>query len=197
MTIGFIHVASLASARRRKRRYDAVLTIEDPGFRNGLRFHGAPHPSHLVLSFEDVDDDLRPRVASASAEQIEAGLRFGRENAGGSLLVHCKAGIARSTALALAIIADRAGDGREVDSVRTLLEVRPEAVPNLHVLALADDILGRGGRLTGAWNSVERSDPGYARHRAIKTRLLRDHPGLFAAGLSSGESGIRRFGPQP
>ena len=31
-----------------------------------------------------------------------------------------------------------------------LLRMRPEAVPNLHIIRLADEILGRAGRLLGA-----------------------------------------------
>lgn len=188
-----VHVGSLSMARRKKRQYEAILTIEDPHFRNGVRFHRNPHPVHLVLRFEDVDKDLRPRIAAASEEQVEAAIEFGRDNVDRTMLVHCRAGIARSAALALAIIADRDGPGVEDASVSTLLSVRPESVPNLHVLGIADRFLGRDGRLTEAWMSVERTNPAYARFRAIKARMIIERPSDFAPGLPEGVTGIYHF----
>lgn len=173
-----IAVKSLNGAAKTKRKYDAVLTIEDPLFRNGLRFHSRPHPDHLVLMFEDVDV-LRDDIAMPAMEHIAAAIEFGRENNSGSLLVHCKAGVARSTALALAIIADRLGKGREQEAVRYLLKIRDCAVPNLVVLDMVDGYLGREGKLKQAWMSVENSSSKYAQHRMLKSKMLANHPSLF------------------
>lgn len=88
-TPGAIAVGSLAQARKHKRRYDAVITLEDPGCRryNQLRFHGQSHPPHLVLDFQDVDtDDGYIRVASE--EQVATALAFAREHLAGALLIH-------------------------------------------------------------------------------------------------------------
>ncbi len=56
---GQMAVASLAQAHRHKRKWDAVLTIEDPEARpsDQLRFSANPAPTHLVLSFEDADSE--------------------------------------------------------------------------------------------------------------------------------------------
>ena len=104
METGSVAVTTLNRARRTKRRYDAVITIEDPGQRNPLRFHVSPHPEHLVMKFEDVDFRAQG-IALPCQEHVAAAVKFGRRHPEGSILVHCKAGIARSTALALAIIA--------------------------------------------------------------------------------------------
>ena len=77
MAFGTIEVANLSRARRHKRRFGAVVTIEDPGFRNGLRFHRGPQPEHLVLRFEDVDEPEN-NVWAATLEDIVAGLEFCR-----------------------------------------------------------------------------------------------------------------------
>lgn len=175
-----VKVSSLATAKHSKRRYDAVLTVEDPGMRNGLRFHRTPHPDHLILMFEDVDDPV-PGVALPHERHVEAALAFGREHAQGSVLVHCRAGVARSAALGLAIIADRLGPGMEREAVERLLRARPVAIPNLIVLGMADRLLGRSGRLVGAWLEVEASHPQYAEHRNLKRRMFAANPSLYAA----------------
>lgn len=176
---GSVVVKALGPARRHKRKAAAVVTVEDPGRRNGLRFHSSPHPDHIVLRFEDVDV-VDETVAMPRPGHVDAVLRFARENPDGTLLVHCKAGIARSTALALAVIADRLGPGREREAVAELLSARPEAAPNLLMLGFADDLLERSGRLVEAWNAVENSDPEYAEHRRQKLDILHKRPDLFA-----------------
>lgn len=189
-----VKVASLATARGTKRKYDAVLTIEDPGLRNGLRFHRLPHPDHLVLRFEDVDS-WNADVAMADPAHVEAAIAFGRENRGGRILVHCKAGVARSSAMALALIADRMGPGKETKAVAELLSVRPVAVPNLVVLDYADKALGRDGALKAAWMEVERAHPRYAEHRRLKEETLRRNPALYARPIRL-ELSATRFPPR-
>lgn len=191
---GNVLVRGLGPARRMKRKVAAVVTVEDPGRRNGLRFHSAPHPDHIVLRFEDIDI-VDESVALPRPGHVDAALRFARENTQGTLLVHCKAGIARSTAIALAVIADRIGPGSEDEAVSRLLSIRPEAAPNILMVGFADDLLGRDGRLVAAWNAVENSEPEYAAHRRQKLEILKKRPELFARG---GETPLPalRFRPQ-
>jgi predicted protein tyrosine phosphatase len=179
METGSVTVTTLTRARRKKRRFDAVITIEDPGQRNPLRFHVNPHPEHLVMKFEDVDFH-DPAVALPQREHVQAAIEFGRRHVTDRILVHCKAGIARSTALALAIIADRLGPGNEGMAVERLLSVRPEAVPNLLILDMADTLLESGGALVEAWMSIENSSRSYAEHRQQKVEIFRKRPELFA-----------------
>jgi len=187
-----IKVASLSTARGTKRKFDAVVTIEDPGLRNGLRFHRLPHPDHLVLRFEDVDD-WSCDIAMAHRLHVDAALRLARAHEGGSILVHCKAGVARSSAMALALIADRMGPGREMEAVLELLAVRPVAVPNLVVLDLADEALGRNGALKAAWMKVERASFRYAEHRRLKREMLARNPAMYSKPIPL-ELTATRFG---
>lgn len=189
---GRISVMPMNKARRKKRRFDAVVTIEDPHQRNGLRFHRAPHPDHLVLKFEDVD--IRDEtIALPQVGHVMAVLAFGRQHVGSDMLIHCKAGIARSTAMALAVLADRHGAGREDEAVRELLSFRPESIPNLIILDMADKILGREGALVAAWMKVENSNYQYSAHRHDKLELFRKRPELFAKAFKGSWSTILRF----
>ncbi|NQU11734.1 dual specificity protein phosphatase family protein [bacterium] len=66
------------------------------------------------------------------------------------LLIHCYAGISRSTATALAILMQVYGQGREEEAVRHLFRIRPQAAPNPRIVLETDLILGCGGQLVAA-----------------------------------------------
>jgi predicted protein tyrosine phosphatase len=68
----------------------------------------------------------------------------------GTLLIHCEAGVSRSTATALIIYACWLGKGREDEAMRRVLAQRPFAIPNRRMVALADRLLVLDGRLLQA-----------------------------------------------
>ncbi len=143
--------------------YGAVITAEDVGASPRLRLPGG----QLVLAFDDLDfDDGATPVATPA--HVEDALAFGRANAHRPLLVHCQAGQCRSPALALAILADRLGPGRETEAVEGLLAVRPQSAANLLVLSLADAALGRSGALERAWHRHEEGREDLARVRFLR-----------------------------
>lgn len=174
-------MASLSQARRHKRKFDAVLTLEDPHARAPLRlrFTRKPQPEHLVLAFEDADSD-RFGYATATAEQVRKAIAFGRDNRSRSLLVHCLHGVGRSTGCALAILADRFGPGREEAAVAALLLARPSAVPNLVVVGHADALLQRDGTLVAALHQAESQRPDKLATRAQRETFAQEHPWLYA-----------------
>lgn len=97
--------------------WTGVITLADPGRRDDLAFHAAPHPEHLVI--------------------------------------HCNAGISRSTAAAMAILSDLLEPGREGEALAAVLEIQRLAVPNLLVTKHADIVLERNGALMNvvlAWD---------------------------------------------
>jgi predicted protein tyrosine phosphatase len=65
------------------------------------------------------------------------------------LLIHCTAGISRSTAALVSLLAARHPD-LEDEIFWALRQIRPQAWPNSLIVALADDLLGRDGTLTEA-----------------------------------------------
>jgi len=68
----------------------------------------------------------------------------------GTLLIHCEAGISRSTATALIIYACWLGRGHEDEAMERVITQRPYAIPNRRMVALADNLLALDGRLLQA-----------------------------------------------
>jgi predicted protein tyrosine phosphatase len=68
----------------------------------------------------------------------------------GKVLIHCEAGISRSTAAALIIYACWLGEGREYEAMKRVIAQRPYAMPNRRMVKLADDLLDLRGRLVEA-----------------------------------------------
>jgi predicted protein tyrosine phosphatase len=70
------------------------------------------------------------------------------------VLIHCWAGISRSTAVAYAILCQFTGPGRESDCIEAILAVRPQAFPNSLIVDLADRILERNGAMRQACEKI-------------------------------------------
>lgn len=72
------------------------------------------------------------------------------------LVVHCYAGISRSTAAAYIITAALRPERDEKELAATLRWLSPSATPNPRLIAVADALLGRQGRMIGAINGIGR-----------------------------------------
>jgi predicted protein tyrosine phosphatase len=72
------------------------------------------------------------------------------------LLIHCYAGVSRSTAAAYicVLLLDPARDERAL--AQELRRASPTATPNIRLIRLADRLLGRGGRMVRAIESIGR-----------------------------------------
>jgi predicted protein tyrosine phosphatase len=109
---------------------------------------------HLKLGINDV---AHPSGGEhpPSAAHIEKLLAFSRGwDAHAPLMIHCWAGISRSMASAFTILCDRLGPGREIEIARAMRRRAPHAAPNSLLVAHADTVLGRGGRMLAALNSM-------------------------------------------
>jgi predicted protein tyrosine phosphatase len=73
------------------------------------------------------------------------------------LVVHCFAGISRSTAAALAIKVQELGVDQVDEAINWLLEIRPQACPNPVITKHADELLGANGKLHEAAEEVANS----------------------------------------
>ena len=131
-----------------------ILSIDTPGFTTPTPdwFSGV----HKHLSFDDVLSRQDARAFNAkepTTADIREVLQYGRECLIESraepihLLIHCRYGASRSPAAAYAILCLCLGESREVQAKNLLLRIWPEAVPNILVVAYADKLLRRRGKM--------------------------------------------------
>jgi predicted protein tyrosine phosphatase len=84
------------------------------------------------------------------------------------LVVHCYAGISRSTAAAFVSVCALNPQSEERTIASALRRASPTATPNLRIVTLADRLLGRDGRMIEA---VEEIGPGTIAAEALPFRL--------------------------
>jgi len=115
-----------------------------------------PAARRLILKFHDVTAPV-PGYEPPTRATVETVLAFGQTwDAAAPLLIHCWAGISRSTAAAYILACEYAGPGLEDDLASKLRAASPSATPNSLMVALADDILGRNGRMIAAIQGIGR-----------------------------------------
>lgn len=112
---------------------------------------------HLRLGVNDVVEAGDGHVCP-DEPLVQRILAFGASwDAEQPILIHCWAGISRSTATAFLLACERNPDTAELRIARALRAASRRAHPNRRIVALADDLLGRGGRMVDA---VEAIGPG-------------------------------------
>lgn len=117
--------------------------------------HIAPD-RHLALDFSDIVA-ARDGEVLASAKQVEALVDFvHRWDRRAPLVVHCYAGVSRSTAGAFISACALRPDRTEEEWAVDLRRASPTATPNLHLVTLADRLLGRRGRMVAAIEGIGR-----------------------------------------
>jgi len=113
---------------------------------------------HLRLGMNDVVD-VAAGDAPPAAHHVLQLIEFGRAwDASAPMLVHCWAGISRSTAAAYTIACDKAGPGSETALAQLLRERALHADPNRLIVRIADDLLGRRGRMVDAIEKIGRGE---------------------------------------
>ena len=118
--------------------------------------HGLAPETHLRLAINDVADATFAESPPAE-DHIESLIGFGRSwGAEAPMLVHCWAGVSRSTAAAYILLCDRLGAGCEADVANALRYRAPHAFPNSLMIRLADHALGREGRMVRAVETIGR-----------------------------------------
>jgi predicted protein tyrosine phosphatase len=135
-----------------------VLSILDPDTPDPPAFSAfAPH-HRLALRFHDIIETLPDRLAPARAD-VERLLAFGHElsdTSGNHLLIHCHAGVSRSTASAALILAQARPDRAARDALEAVAQLRPRAWPNLRILEFGDELLSRNGEIVAAAAAIYR-----------------------------------------
>jgi predicted protein tyrosine phosphatase len=122
----------------------------------------------LKLYFDDIGLPRYERQIGPTMLHIDEAIAFGRRVRSGedffdgpsteppTIAVHCELGRSRSAAIALVLLADFYGDGREQDAANALLrtDVEDRMYPNPLVIDLADASLFRYGRIDAALTAL-------------------------------------------
>jgi predicted protein tyrosine phosphatase len=139
-----------------------VLSILDPNYPKPEAFSAFDEHDKLELRFHDVIE-LERGVQPPQEKDVAAILEFGEllhaEPYQGQrvVLVHCHAGISRSTAAMAMLIAQAHPELDEAGVFERLIAIRPRAWPNSRMIAFADDLLRREGRLIEALAGLYRA----------------------------------------
>jgi predicted protein tyrosine phosphatase len=112
--------------------------------------------NHLVLGMDDISDPLDGYVLPCE-EHVVRLITFVRTwNRATPLVVHCYAGISRSTAGAYVAACALNSSRCELAIAHALRGASPTASPNIRIVSLADRVLGRDGRMVAAIESIGR-----------------------------------------
>ena len=117
--------------------------------------------NHLCLWMNDIADEQAGLVAPG-ALHVEQLVGFARDwDRAQPLVVHCYAGISRSTAAAYIVAAALSPLRNETELARTLRKLSPSATPNPGLVRHADALLGRQGRMVAAIAAIGRGAEAY------------------------------------
>jgi predicted protein tyrosine phosphatase len=135
-----------------------VVSILGPNSPDPLELAAfAPH-RRLILRFHDVIEP-QPEQIAPTREDVERLLVFGREvgeTPEAHLLVHCHAGVSRSTAAAALILMQANPEWSASAALDAIAASRPRAWPNLLILEFGDALLGRDGEVVAVAGSIYR-----------------------------------------
>jgi predicted protein tyrosine phosphatase len=152
-----IHVCSLALLDQ---------TIEETGARHVVSLIGddisIERPSRIVeenylrLRLHDISSPLQGYVLPAERHVTDLLTFVQRWDRRTPMVVHCYAGISRSTASAFASVCALNPHRDENSIAQALRLASPTATPNIRIVSLADRLLGRQGRMVAAIETIGR-----------------------------------------
>ncbi len=150
-----IHVCSLSRVKETvattgARHMVTLLGLED----RVSRPHTITPENHLWLRVHDISEPLDGHV-TPEAEHVEQLLAFVRQwPREAPLVIHCYAGISRSTAAAFVAVCALNPLHDEAVVATALRRASPTATPNARIIALADALLARKGRMVRAIEAI-------------------------------------------
>ena len=160
-----IHVCSLARLHE---------TVETTGARHVVtllkhtdrveRPRSVPPANHLILGMDDITVPMDGYIIPCD-EHVTALITFVRGwDRTKPLVLHCYAGISRSTAGAFVSVCALNPDRDEAAIARELRRLSPTATPNSRIVSIADQMLGRDGRMVAAIEAIGRGVESYEGH---------------------------------
>lgn len=112
--------------------------------------------NHLLLSMNDIAEAQAGMTLPGEAhvrQLLDFATAWDRTR---PLVIHCFAGISRSTASAYIVASALAPQRDEVELAKELRWLSPSATPNPRLIAVADALLGREGRMIAAIKGIGR-----------------------------------------
>ncbi|MGH6726982.1 MAG: tyrosine phosphatase family protein [Pseudolabrys sp.] len=155
-----IHVCSLARLH---------ATVDETGARHIVTLlrltdrverprHIAPE-NHLVLAVDDISFPIDGYTAPAD-EHVQRLIDFvGKWDQAAPMVVHCFAGISRSTAGAFVAACALNPARNEQQIAWDIRRASRTAQPNARIVSIADRLLGRDGRMVRAIETIGLGDP--------------------------------------
>jgi predicted protein tyrosine phosphatase len=119
---------------------------------------GMPTARPLRVEIDDVCEGRDGVICPGETHVAELVGFLARRAPRETVLLHCWAGISRSTAAALVALVLESR-GREREAADRLRAAAPHAQPNRRVVELADRLLGREGRLVAALDAMGPAEP--------------------------------------
>jgi predicted protein tyrosine phosphatase len=114
--------------------------------------------NHLFVGINDIVEEQEGMILPAD-QHVQQILDFAKAwPRQQPLVVHCYAGISRSTATAFITLCATEPDRDEREIAQALRAASPTATPNSLLISLADDMLGRNGRMVDAIAAIGRGE---------------------------------------
>lgn len=137
----------------RFKRPSHLITLLDPHLM-GEAPRGMRPDRHLKIAVDDIWEH-KDGMVLPDAAVVEDVLAFGKTWTGDApMLVHCWAGVSRSTATAFILACARLPHVDERKIAEALRKASSSATPNPLLVQLADDIMGRKGRMVDAVEGI-------------------------------------------
>lgn len=157
MTAGTIHVCSLTKLEETVAATGArhVITLVNAG--TPMRLPASiRHENHLFLAMNDIIEEMDGMTLPGEAH-VRKLLDWSEDwDRSTPLVVHCFAGISRSTAAAFTLVSAMNPWRDEAATALLLRQRSPSATPNRRIVGIADRLLGRSGRMVAAIDAIGR-----------------------------------------
>lgn len=161
-----IHVCSLARlyATVEETRALHIVTLLRLTDRVTRPTHIAPE-NHLILAVDDIIAMEEEGQALAADDHVEQLIKFANTwDRKAPMVVHCFAGISRSTAAAFTAACALNPNRDEAEIAKTIRAASPTAAPNKLIVSIADRILKRDGRMVRAVEALGRGQEAMEGH---------------------------------
>jgi predicted protein tyrosine phosphatase len=146
-TINICGVYDLESIKNAQADY--VVSIMDPDTPEPESLAGFPSERILMLRFHDIIEETGNLTIPQESHMRQL-LEFAPISKNAALLVHCAAGVSRSTAAAILILAQRNPMAAAGSVIVQATSMVPNAWPNWRMIEIGDALLHRDGQILTA-----------------------------------------------